>query len=216
MKFNNILSIFSPKDVKFLPMFEEAAIVLVNASALLRDLFVSENPEEIRNLCKLIKAEEVKGDKIAGKISKALNDTFITPFDREDIHELSDSLDDAIDAMNRSAQKVLLYAPKNQHAGSTRLSEIVYLGAVELQKAIHTLSTLRKNNSPLAAHCKEVKRLEEEADVVYETAIMNLFREESSVAELIKLKEIIQELEKSVNRLNTVAKVLKTLIVKYA
>ena len=216
MKFNNILSIFAPQDVKFLPMLEEASAVLVQASALLRDLFVCSDPEEIRNLCKLIKAEELKGDKIAGKISKALNDTFITPFDREDIHELSDNIDDAIDAVNRSAQKVLLYAPKNQHAGSTRLSEIVYLGAVELQKAMLTLSTLRKNNAPLAAHCKAVKRLEEEADVVYETAIMNLFREESSVAELIKLKDIIQELEKSANRMNTVAKSLKTLIIKYA
>ena len=216
MKFNNILSIFSPKDVKFIPMLEEASVVLVQASALLRDLFTCENPEEIRNLCKLIKAEEVKGDKIVGKISKALNDTFITPFDREDIHELSDSIDDAIDAMNRSAQKVLLYDPKKLHVGTARLSEIVYLGSIELHKAIHTLSTLRKSTTPLAAHCKQVKRLEEEANVVYENAIMNLFREESSVAELIKLKEIIQELERSVNRLNTIAKVLKTLIVKYA
>ena len=216
MKFNNILNVFAPQDIKFIPMLEETSAVLIQASSLLRDLFASNDPEEIRNICKLIKTEEVKGDKITGKISKSLNDTFITPFDREDIHELADNLDDALDAINHSAQKVLLYSPKTFHSCTKRISEIIYECSIEVQKAILSLTTLKKNSGPLIQHCREIKKLEEEADTVYETGIMNLFKEEQSVAELIKLKEIIQELEKSANKMNSVGKSLKTLVIKYA
>ena len=216
MKFNTLLSLFTPKDVKFFPLLKETSVILVQASSLLGDLFENTEKEKRKELCALIKAEEVKGDRVTGAILKALNETFITPFDREDIDALADEMDDVIDAINRAAQKVLLYSPKELPDSTRLLTDIIKKGAIEIQDAVNELSNLKHTDQKLRAHYKEIKRLEEAADTVYETGIMTLFKEEANAVELIKLKEIIQELEKTANRINNTGKVLKTIFVKYA
>jgi len=216
MKINTLLSVFAPKDVKFFPLLDEATSILVQSSVLLKELFSTNNEERRTELCRLIKVEEVKGDKVAGKTFKALNDTFITPFDREDIHELADILDDIIDVINRCAHKVLLYSPQTLNINSGILADIIYKGCIEVQSAVNELQNMKKTDAQLRNHCKEIKRLEQEADVVYEKAIMSLFKEETSSVELIKMKEIIQELEKTANKINSTGKVIKSILVKYA
>lgn len=216
MKINTLLSVFAPQDTKFIPLLQETSSILVQTSIYLHELFQLNTPESRIELCKLIKAEEVKGDRITGRIFKALNDTFITPFDREDIHALADEMDDVIDAINRSAQKVLLYSPQCLPESTRRLSEIVLKGSKEIQAAVQELSKMKRNDQELRLHCKNIKQFEEDADVVYEVGIMTLFKEETDTVELIKLKEIIQELEKSANKINNVGKLLKTILVKYA
>lgn len=215
MKINTILSIFTPKDVQFLPLIKETAGILVDITALLERLFVV--PMDERNeICKQIKAEEVKGDNATAKVFEALNKTFITPFDREDIDTLVDKLDDAIDAVNRTAHKVILYSPARLPELDQQIANIARKAALEVQKAVVELGNMKKTDEALKVHCKEIKRLEEEADVVYEQGIIALFKEETNTIELIKLKEILQELERSVNKINTVGKVLKSILVKYA
>ncbi len=214
MKINSIFSNFTPKDTKFIPMLKETASILVEASILLEMLYTS--GKRRKELCQQIKAEEIKGDKVTGRISKALNETFITPFDREDIYSLSEKMDDAIDCINRSAQKVLLYSPENLPKSTVKLAGITRKASECLQDAVNELPKLKKNDQQVRKCCKEIKKLEETADELYEDGIMTLFKEEKNIVELIKLKEIIQELEMSVNKINSVGKVLKTIIVKYA
>lgn len=216
MKINTLLSVFAPKDVKFFPLLEETTSILVQAASLLQELFSDENEERRIELCRLIKAEEVKGDKTTGNTFKALNDTFITPFDREDIHALADILDDVIDIINRCAHKVLLYNPQKFNEDALTLADIIKKGCDELKFAIIELENIKKTDLRLREHCKEIKRLEEEADAIYEKAIMVLFKEETSTVELIKMKEIIQELEKAANKINSTGKVIASIIVKYA
>lgn len=216
MKINTLLSIFAPKDVKFFPMLEETATILAQSSTYLQELFSCESEEHRNELCRLIKAEEVKGDKVTGSIIHELNNTFITPFDREDVHALADVMDDVIDVINRCAQKVLLYQPHSFPKHAISLVDIIRKGTEEILNAANELSNMKKTDLRLRAHCKEIKRLEEEADVVYEEAIMCLFKEEKSSVELIKLKEIIQELEKAANKINSTGKVITTILVKYA
>lgn len=216
MKTNSLLSFFAPKDIKFLPMLSEASNVLVHASELLKQLFKPNGEMDRQELCKLIKAEEIKGDKVTGRVFKALNETFITPFDREDIYELTEEIDDSIDAINRAAHKVLLYDPHHLPKCTATLAEIVRKAGVEVQSAVTELANLKKNDTLFREHCREIKRLEEEADVIYEEGIIALFKEETNTVELIKLKEIIQELEKSANKINNIGKVLKSILVKYA
>lgn len=216
MKINTLLSMFAPKDVKFLPMLAETASILAQSSIYLQELFTSEDKERRDELCRLIKAEEVKGDVVTGSIIRELNNTFITPFDREDVHALADIMDDVIDVINRCAQKVLLYQPHAFPMHTASLVEIIKKGSDEILNAANELSNMKKTDFRLRAHCKEIKRLEEEADAVYEEAIMCLFKEEKSTVELIKLKEIIQELEKAVNKINSTGKVITTILVKYA
>jgi predicted phosphate transport protein (TIGR00153 family) len=219
MKINTLLSMFAPKDVKFFPMLEETASILSQSSTYLQELFSCADEAHRTELCRLIKAEEVKGDKVTGSIIHELNNTFITPFDREDVHALADVMDDVIDVINRCAQKVLLYQPHSFPKHAISLVEIIKKGSNEIQNAANELSNMKKTDLRLRAHCKEIKRLEEEADVVYEEAIMSLFKGAAATndtIELIKLKEIIQELEKAANKINSTGKVITTILVKYA
>jgi predicted phosphate transport protein (TIGR00153 family) len=215
MKINTILSVFAPKEVKFFSLLQETAVILDQAAALSETLFSSEDQAQRKDLSKQIKAEEIKGDKVTGRIFKALNRTFITPFDREDVGALADEMDDAIDAINRSAQKVLLYSPETLPVSTSRLAGIIKLETAEVLAAIRQLSDLKRFDKRIHAHTKEIKRLEEKADTVYEEGITTLFKDETNTIELIKLKEIIQELEKSANKINNIGKILKTIVVKY-
>jgi predicted phosphate transport protein (TIGR00153 family) len=217
MKFNSILSIFTPKDGKFFPLLEETADILDKSAALLEELFSSDNNKDyVKDLCRAVKFEETKGDKVTGLIYKELNDTFLTPFDREDISALADEMDDAIDAINRAAQKVMLFSPETLPPVTTQLAQIIKKGAAEVQAAVHKLNQVKKSGEQVRIHVKKIKQLEEEADGVYEKGTSGLFKSEMRTIELMKLKEIIQELEKSANKINNVGKALKTIIVKYA
>jgi predicted phosphate transport protein (TIGR00153 family) len=216
MKFNTIFSFFVPRSREFIPIFKETAEVLVETSGLLRELLSQNDPEETKELCRLIKAEEIKGDRLTNRIFAALNGTFITPFDREDINALTDALDDINDNVNRVARKILLYSPKKLPQHTLTFAEIIHKGALEIQKAVNELDRVKHTDEQLREHYREIKRLEEEADGVYERSIMNLFHEEIDTIELIKIKEIIQELEKTVNRVDDAGKVFKTIFVKYA
>jgi predicted phosphate transport protein (TIGR00153 family) len=216
MKLNSILSVFAPNESKFFPLLEESAAICARSGALMAELFSTPEREKIPELYKAIKAEESKGDKITSIIFTELNNTFITPFDREDISELTDVIDDAVDAMNRAAHKVVLFQPETLPESTRLLAEILQKGTAEINSAVRELSNLKKNDKDIRRHIKEIKRLEEEADVVYEKGTTDLFRSDIKAVELIKLKEIIQELEKSANRINNVGKCLKTVIVKYS
>lgn len=215
MKINSIFNSFTPKDAKFIPLLRETASILVEASILLELLFTSGKRNK-KDLCQQIKAEEIKGDKVTGRISKALNETFITPFDREDIHALSEEMDDAIDCINRSAHKVLLYLPESLPKSTVKLSGIIRKAAEQVQNTVNELSNLKKNDQQIRKYCKQIKKYEEMADAMYQDGIITLFREEKNIVELIKLKEIILDLEMAVNKINGVGKVLKTIIIKYA
>jgi len=216
MNINFLFSVFSPKDKKFLPLLKETADIMQCTAALLQELFKSSSPEHIAKYSRAIKEEELKGDKTTERIHKALYETFITPFDREDIDSLADDMDDCIDAINRVSQKVLLYAPKRHASASTEMADIIAKGVEQVHIAVLGLKTLKKSDPELRGSYKKIKQLEELGDVVYEKAIMAIFREETDTIELIKQKEITQELERTVNRINTIGKVLKTIFIKYA
>ena len=216
MKFNNILSVFSPKDVKFFPLLKEIAAIMVKAGEHLHDLVANTEKDQRSEICKLIKQEETAGDRLSARILKELNATFITPFDREDINALADKIEEVIDTIHRASQKILLYSPNQFTPFAIRMTELIQEGTLEIQKAVEGLEYMKKSDEVFRKYYKEIKRLEEEADGVYEEGIMDLFRNENNITELIKLKEIIQELEKAANRVNSTGKVLKTIFVKYA
>ncbi len=215
MKLNYILSLFSPKDTKFFSLLYKTTAAMKRASDALPDLFKSDTTS-IGLACKNIKLAELDGDKITADIHKGLCETFITPFDREDIDVFADALDDCIDSINRVSQKILLYKPKEHLPFSIELSGIIELGVAEICQSIKSLENMKKSDSEVRKNYREIKRLEELADSVYEKAITWIFQNEKDPIELIKQKEILFELEKTMNRINRVGKVLKTIFIKYA
>jgi len=216
MNINFIFSIFTPKDKKFLPLLEETADIMKRTAALIESLVKSAEPDNIAKYSKSVKDEEVKADKVTERIHKALFETFITPFDREDIDSLADDMDDCVDAMNRVAQKALLYSPKRFTIFDMEMAVIIRTAVDQVCTAIAGLKNLKRSAPELRGSYKKIKELEERADSVYERAITAIFKEEMDTIELIKQKEIIQELERTVNRINKIGKALKTIFIKYA
>lgn len=211
---NNFFSRFTPKEPKFFPMLSELADVIVEAASLVIEATQSKNNAEATEHFKKVKEQERKGDKIQNQIFRELNDTFITPFDREDIQSLASTMDDVTDYLNSCAKRIMLYNPKAIPQAASHLAEIVKQSAQVIQKATAELHVLRKDSSNLSQYCNKLSELEHEADDIYEHFLINLFEHEKDAIEIIKLKDILHELEKATDAAESVAKVIKTLIVK--
>ncbi|MCK9499443.1 MAG: DUF47 family protein [Bacteroidales bacterium] len=216
MSFNNLFSYFAPKNDDFFPLLNQSASACISASKLLIELFDSSGEDEKNRIIKEIKEVELDGDKITNHISEKLEKTFLTPFDREDIQKISEELEAALDHINYSSQKVLLYNPVMFPECIKNLAKIILEIAQELSQAISVLNQLKKNANPIKEHCREIKRLEEAADDEYQKGIVSLISSNMQTIEIIKLKEIIEELEETVNSIYATSKVLRLMVVKYA
>ena len=213
---NSFLSKFGPKEPKFFDYLKQVSEVMLSASTMLYNSLTCDTREERKEFFRKIKEQERLGDELSHKIFDALSTSFITPFDREDIHLLADCLDDVIDRINSCSKRIAIYNPCKNNPYEKSLGEIVRQDAICIDKAMGELASLRKNASILKEHCNELHNLENKADDIYETAIIHLFEEEKNGIELIKMKEILNEMEKTTDAAEHVGKVLKTIIVKYA
>ena len=142
--------------------------------------------------------------------------TFITPFDREDIHDLASTVDDVIDGINSCAKRITIYNPHPISDSGKELSKLLQQEAIYIGKAMDELETFRKKPAALREYCEKLHDIENQADDVYELFVKKLFEEEKDCVELIKIKEIMQELEKNTDTAERVGKILRNLIVKYA
>lgn len=213
---NSLLNRLTPKEPKFFPLLKQISELILVASDLLIECLQCENHEEWLDYYKKIKEEERKGDKLSHKIFDELNTTFITPFDREDIHSLANMLDDVLDGINNCAKRIALYNPKEIPDSAVELAQLIKESAAFISMAIDELDILKKNATKVKAYCNELHEIENRADDVYENFITKMFNEEKDAVEVIKLKDIMYELEKTTDSAEYVGKIIKTIIVKYA
>lgn len=215
MNFSGLLKYFIPKEKKFYAMFNQAAENTIEASAALEKLFHSPSLEDRRAIGLTIKAIEKKGDEFTNRIFDELNHSFITPFDREDINELTSTIDDVVDLIYSLSGKVEVYRCT---VFSTFMKEMVTLiaqGCLQIKVAVGGLEDFKHSQKVLKA-CKELNKLESRVDEYYHMAISSLFENEKDPIELIKQKEILQNIEKIANKIEDVSDVVKTILVKYA
>ena len=215
MKLSRFFQYLVPKETKFFPLFEEGADYMVKAAVLLNKLLLIDNADEKANIIKQIKDYENKADVVAHTIYEELNKTFITPFDREDIHALASSMDDVIDYINGCSQKINLYKPKEISRFSIEISELIVQATREIETAISELKNLKMPHKIKDA-CVRINDIEKQADDIYHHAISEFFEKEKDAIELIKKNEIIQTLEKATDKAEDVSDVLKAIIVKIA
>jgi predicted phosphate transport protein (TIGR00153 family) len=213
---NNFFDKFVPKEPKFFPILKEMADVILVASDLIIECVQKGDHESAIDYYKKIKEQEKKGDALSVKIFDELNSTFITPFDREDIHHLADRLDDVTDYINSCAKRIVLYNPKVMPESAVGLALLIKEGAVCIGKAVDELDVMKKNSKKIKEYCVELHNIENKADDVYENFLIDLFAKEKDAVEIIKLKEIMYELEKATDAAEYVGKIIKTIIVKYA
>lgn len=213
---NNFFSKFTPKEPKFFPLLKQLSSILKNASVELNESMNFHSVKDRTEFYKKIKNLEREGDKLTHLIFDELGTTFITPFDREDIHELASSIDDVIDGINSSAKRIAIYNPRPISESGKELCSIILQGAKLIDQAMDELESFRKNPTKLREYCLKLHDLENQGDDIYEHFIIKLFEEEKDSIEIIKIKEIMQELEKTTDFAEQVGKALKNLIVKYA
>lgn len=191
-------------------MFSEIATNLISGSQALVELFNNYQAREEKTA--EIKRLEHVGDDLTHSVLRKLNQTFITPFDREDIHHLASSLDDVLDFVNAAAERTWMYKINDPPPAAAKLSRLVFEQCEQLRQAVAHL----RNNGDVIERCIEIKRLENEADVVSREAIGRLFEREKDALNLIKTKELLEVLETATDKAEDAANVLETVILKNA
>jgi len=213
---NSLFGSLMPKEPKFFPLFKEIADLILESSNLIIDCLKKGDRESEIEYGKKIKELEKKGDKLNSIIFEELNTTFITPFDREDIHHLANRLDDVIDRINSCIKKIVLYNPAKIPPTAVALAEYVKKDAETLINVVGELDVLKKNSKRIKEQSLLLHQIENDADDVYEHFLIDLFENEKDAIEIIKLKEIISELETATDAADQVGKIIQTIIVKYA
>ena len=213
---NSIFSIFLPKEDKFFPMFRRIGEATVEAADLFAILISETERQKQEEIYPKIKAIETECDQIVIQIFDELNDAFVAPFDREDIHELTGMLDDVVDLITSSAKRILLYRPKQIPTKAMHMAEIILEGAKCIRIGMSELKTMSKKPELALEQCQKLHDLEHEGDDVYESFLQEVFETEKDAVELIKLKDLMQGMESATDKANSVGKSLKTIIVKYA
>jgi uncharacterized protein len=185
-----------PQDGDFFVLFQKQAENIVSGAAALTAML--EHYAGIPEKVQAIKVIEHCGDEITHQIFRKLNQTFITPFDREDIHELCSTMDDVIDLIDAAASRFMLYRIDKVRAGTVELSKVLPSPEKALQRVI------------------EINRLENESDRICRTLIARLFQEEKDPVQIIKWKEIFEVVETAVDKCEDVSNVIESIILKNA
>jgi len=199
-----------PRETKFFDLFADVASNVTDGARLLTSIL--ENFDNIEVRVNELREIEHKGDDLTHSIMTKLNQTFITPFDREDIHRFSSALDDVLDFVNAAGQRLLLYKIRSAPGSAVELAKLIVRQSEELNKAV---SKLEKTQGVMD-HCVEVNRLEVEADRVCREAIGKLFEHEKDAIQLIKMKELYEVLELATDKAEDAANVLEAVVLKSA
>jgi uncharacterized protein len=160
-----------------------------------------------------LKDIEHRGDDMTHNILTKLNQTFITPFDREDIYRLASSLDDVLDFVYAAGVRLVMYKITSAPPAASRLADIVVKQSDQLTDA---LARLGKKHDNVLENCVEINRLENEADSIAREAIAVLFEKEKDPISLIKLKELYEVLETATDKAEDAANVLEGVVLKSA
>jgi hypothetical protein len=198
-----------PREEKFYHLFLKQVEIISEASRLLLDGVRAGNAR-LGVAAGEINALEHRGDELIHEIFTRLNQTFITPIDPEDIHNISSALDDVLDGIEDTAHRLVSYKIDPVPADMATLSEIVDSCSKSLQAALEAL----ERNGPIMEHCIEINRLENEADRIGRSAVVGLFANETNPITLIKLKEVYEFFENTIDSCEDVADVLQNVVVK--
>ncbi|MDD3889913.1 MAG: DUF47 family protein [Syntrophomonadaceae bacterium] len=203
-----------PRDDKFFDYFEELADAIYEASVILKKFFEKQsNPSS--NL-DLINEVEERGDQILSTVMSQINSSFVTPFDREDILSLARELNNVVDHIQGTMEKVVLY--KASRPGQIYVSKLVNVleeAAIEIKNAVDKLPYVRTMSSEIIESCERIRSLEHEGDYLYRAGIALLFENTQNVVEIIKWKEIYEHLETTLDYCEDVSNIIKGVAVKY-
>ena len=199
---------FFPKQNKFFEILIELTETMLETAHLLNDMFgKNDNFAEYASKIHIL---ENKCDDLTHQVINDLNDSFITPIDREDIYALVNSLDDIVDTIDTIALRMYMYKLKTQLHFGLQLSDILLIQAGVINDVIKNLQNPKQPTDKIV----QVKHLETEGDIVFKDALLNLFEVEKDVVELIKKKEILEIIERAIDKCHNAASVVEGILIK--
>lgn len=197
-----------PTDTTFYDLFTESATHLVVGARLLAEMLGEAN-DQAATAAKMRETEH-QADETTHSIVRRVNQTFVTPFDREDIYRLAAGLDDVMDYMEEAVDLVLLYEIESLPPGLAELVDVLELAADLTSEAMPRLRTMKD----LEEYWIEINRLENEGDRTYRRIVAKLFDGSLGALEVMKLKEVVDSLEAAVDAFETVANIVEQIAVK--
>src|SRR5665647_1227846 len=177
MKLDSIFSFLVPKDRKFFPLFNDAADNLVLASELLIKLVRERDLTQRLEYMKQIKDVEHIGDDITRKLLYELNGTFITPFDREDIHELINNMDDVVDYIHAASKRIHFYKVSNFPEEFIQIADRIHSANKEIQNVLRSVRSVNDFKNHVQS-CEKISEFESEVDDIYQEYLSKLFEQE--------------------------------------
>jgi uncharacterized protein len=203
----------SKSDRSFYEAFERHAARIVEAGELIAEIV--RQPERSVEIAQAVKDAENAGDKITHETIARLHKTWITPIDRADIHSLITALDDVLDLIEAVAERVALYEVKNLPEFVINLADSLKLATVAVDKAVRLLPQVKQPKEMLDL-CIEINRLENEADNAYRHGLASLFNGGYDAIEVMKWRDIIDNLESATDRCEDVANILEGIVLEYS
>ena len=204
---------FMPTEENFFELFDEIAQVLVDAAVCLQDLIT--NYEDVEEKARNLREMEKRVDSATDGICERLNISFVTPIDREDIHGLATKMDDVLDYIEASSDRMKLYGVEKPREEAGEIADLLVEGTKLIRQAVHALADFRDIRSVLDP-CIEINKIENQADQVQRRALKRLFAEEDKPLEVAKWQEIFDRLETATDRCEDVANILESIVVKNA
>ena len=202
-----------PRQGRFFALFNEHAELVVKGSRELATLMA--NGTDLERRVYSVESIEKQADRITRATIELLHKTFITPIDRDDIHQLISKMDDILDLIEDCAQSISLYDVRTATPEMKRLAEICVGCAEKVQAGVGGLSNLKDPRAILAV-CADIDKLESEADRVMRAAIAKLFREEPDAKQIIKLRSIYEILEQITDACEDVANIIEGIVIENA
>jgi predicted phosphate transport protein (TIGR00153 family) len=203
-----------PRDESFYPLFNEAAENIAECARRLRELleeFPNGSQPTEDKVARVTDCER-HGDDITRQILRRLHSSFVTPFDREDIHALTEQLDDVVDEMQAAADLLVL------HNVEKALPEVKELGDILVQAAETNVNLIRKlpRLRGLEEELEAIDGLESAADKAYRRSVAHLFSGEYKAFNVLKWKDVVEAIEASVNAIENISDIVESIVLKHA
>ncbi|MFT4061388.1 MAG: DUF47 family protein [Edaphocola sp.] len=215
MGLNSIIKAFLPQDKVFYNIFEQVGNNLQDMGAAFKNAILEKDITRKTQMLRALEDLEHKNDDLTHKVFVELGQNFITPFDREDIHYLATSLDDVADFIYASSKKMLLYQVRESDDFMRSMVVIIENAIIALNNALKHLRNM-KNLRAITEACVQINSLENQADDLLDDYTIKLFGGELDAIQLVKLKDIYQDMEIITDKCEDAANVIETIIIKYA
>ena len=205
-----------PREGRFFSLFDQHAEFVVQGSIELVELLrhYGDNGDRAARVARILQLEH-SADRVTRETVSLLHQTFVTPLDRDDIHQLISRMDDVLDLIQDVTEALQLYDIQRLTPEAVQLAELLTQCCARMQDAVKQLATL-DDSARILKLCNEIDSLESQADTVMRAAISKLFREESDVRQLIKLETVYQLLEAATDQCEDVANIIEGVVLEHA